>query len=764
MEYVSPKPNTFFTGKAKWIWSTEGLGGRCPDPRPIQCRYFRRSFDCPAGAGGQLAISADTCYMLWVNGRLLTRGPQKGDVAHQFYDTLDLTDDLVEGTNTILVRVDCYAKTFSYTEPPAAPGSRMTAATVFVADGCIEDDYGEEILDLATDARWEVRIDDAVEFIPGVVPNFTGMNERVTLAGQTVAASDGWTPATVVHTAFTPENVNDGFLPHRLIPRSIKPLTLAPVEFSKILAADDGVELQEGTLLMRPAGGDTRALVELTALATAYPLATVSGKGEIRLTYAERLNEGNPDADQPTAAGLYGNADELVVDGSGTWTPIHWRTARYIEVRAAGDLQLTLALTDCHYPIEPAAPFRSSSKELNRMWAIGVRTQQACAHETYEDCPYYEQLQYAGDTQMQMLYTYAVSGDTSLPLQAIRAFHWSRIPDGLTQSRYPNRNTQVIPYWSLHYLFMLWDWYQYNGEAYTIAEEVFGADEVVRWFTRRIGRDNLIGPLQYWCVADWSPEWCRDFDGQVPGVKTGPTAITQFMVIYALDKLAVLFEELGDDSRAEDYRDTAAALRRAARTAFWDAGRGLFLDSLQHDVASQLTNAWAVLVDLADDADALAQRLADDESLCQAAYFGQFYLFEAWKKVDRQDLILSRLTPYYEMIRQGFTTWPEALNHGRSMCHAWSNAGSYQILNTILGFSILIPGCRELLIAPHLGDLQQISGGFATPRGPVRVSYRQEQGFTIELPHHIRAILRHGGRDIELSAGHHEVGAADFSG
>ena len=34
-----------------------------------------------------------------------------------------------------------------------------------------------------------------------------------------------------------------------------------------------------------------------------------------------------------------------------------------------------------------------------------------CAHETYMDCPYYEQMMYVGDTRLEVLTTYAISRD-----------------------------------------------------------------------------------------------------------------------------------------------------------------------------------------------------------------------------------------------------------------------------------------------------------------------------------------------------------------
>jgi alpha-L-rhamnosidase len=61
------------------------------------------------------------------------------------------------------------------------------------------------------------------------------------------------------------------------------------------------------------------------------------------------------------------------------------------------------------------------------------------AHETYSDCPYWEQLQYLGDTRIQALISYVDFGDDRLARQALDAYDKSRIADGLTQSRYPER-------------------------------------------------------------------------------------------------------------------------------------------------------------------------------------------------------------------------------------------------------------------------------------------------------------------------------------
>jgi ribosomal protein S18 acetylase RimI-like enzyme len=53
------------------------------------------------------------------------------------------------------------------------------------------------------------------------------------------------------------------------------------------------------------------------------------------------------------------------------------------------------------------------------MWEISRNTVLCCMHEMYVDCPYYEQLQYMFDARLEILFTYAVSGDTRLAAQAL---------------------------------------------------------------------------------------------------------------------------------------------------------------------------------------------------------------------------------------------------------------------------------------------------------------------------------------------------------
>ena len=86
---------------ASWIWDAG-------DPAPRNAwRLFRRTFDVlGAPAKAQLRITADTRYVLHVNGERVGQGPARGFPDHYFVDTWDVTPLILPGaTNVIAVQV-----------------------------------------------------------------------------------------------------------------------------------------------------------------------------------------------------------------------------------------------------------------------------------------------------------------------------------------------------------------------------------------------------------------------------------------------------------------------------------------------------------------------------------------------------------------------------------------------------------------------------------------------------------------------------------
>ena len=153
--------------------------------------------------------------------------------------------------------------------------------------------------------------------------------------------------------------------------------------------------------------------------------------------------------------------------------------------------------------MKSAPNFDSPDPDLAKIWDISWRTARIDAHETYMDTPYYEQLQYVGDTRIQALISYAVAGDDRLARQALEAFNDSRIPEGITRRRYPSSLPQNIPTFSLLWIGMLHDWWMYRPDPAPVRAIARGTRAVLDWFAQYEQPDGLLGQTPWWSFIDW---------------------------------------------------------------------------------------------------------------------------------------------------------------------------------------------------------------------------------------------------------------------
>jgi hypothetical protein len=355
------------------------------------------------------------------------------------------------------------------------------------------------------------------------------------------------------------------------------------------------------------------------------------------------------------------------------------------------------------------------------MWEMNWRGARLCAWETYFDTPYYEQLQYVGDTRIQALISLYMSGDDRLVREAIRQFDLSRIPEGITASRYPSDLGQYIPTFSLIWVAMVHDYFVHRDDPDFVRGMLPGVRSVIGWFEARVGETGLLGGIPWWPYVDWVPTWPM---GVPPGGKDGHSTLITLQYLYALERAALLEDALGLADEAARNRRRAQAAREAVRSRAWDAGKGLFRDTPGANLYSQQTNVMAVLVDALAAAEqrAVMERVLSDETLVQATYYFGFYLFEALAKAGLAEQYVERLAPWKRMLAMGLTTTPENPEPTRSDSHAWSAHPNYGLLATVVGVRPDAAGWRSVRIAPALGPLQHASGRIPHPRGEIVVA------------------------------------------
>jgi hypothetical protein len=342
-------------------------------------------------------------------------------------------------------------------------------------------------------------------------------------------------------------------------------------------------------------------------------------------------------------------------------------------------------------------------------------------------------MQYAGDTMITSKIGMLASGDYRLSRQALLHFDWSRLPDGLTQSRYPSRLLQVIPSWSLHWITNVRDYAYCSGDLETVREVLPGMRAVLDWFRRHADEDGLPAKLPYWNITDWCPWWPR---GVVPGADTGPTCIISAQYITALDEVADLCRMLGRAKEADELQAEASAGRQNHHSRFWSEQEGLYFDRPGGPEISQYGNAWAIVCGAAGERERsrMLNRFPHDPKLAPGSFFWWHAGFRALDIAGVYDRMPEFLGPWHEMVENGLSTFVEENSYWRSLCHAWSAHPAIEFLTRVLGVSPRAPGFAEIDITPHRCGLTHAQGSVCTPRGMVTVNWKVEGGrFGIEV-------------------------------
>ena len=730
-------------------------------------------------------VSADNRYRLYVNGVQVASGPQRSDAMHWRYETVDLAPQLRTGANVIAAVV--------WNWGPHHPVAQHSLRTAFLvqADGpgeaaantgpgwkLLRDSAYSEVRVTSDDVRGAYYAAAQGESVDGArYPWGWERAEYDDGAWFTIPASERGRPASAalvgdIHLHAAPGRGGYGDARGwQLEPRDIPFMEETPVRFASVrratgIAAADGF-IRGGGDLVVPANTRASLVLDHGRTTNAYTvLETSGGTGSaITLTYAEAATDsagrkGNrAEVEGRTIRGIH----DVVRPGGGEHRrlqTLYWRSGRYVQMDVETGTE-PLRVHDVSgiftaYPFVERGRFASDLPWLADVWRMNWNGARIGAFETYMDTPYYEQLQYIGDTRLQALISLYVAGDDRLMRQAIAHFDDSRIPEGITASRYPSELQQLIPPFSLIYVAMVHDYYLHRDDPSFVRQRLAGIRGILDWYGRRVDETGLLGPMPYWNFVDWADRW----RGGVPaGADDGHSATISLLYAYALDRAAVLEEQLGVRGLGQSYRARADSLRRATRARAWDPRRQLFRDSPDSAAYSQQTNVLAILTGALPAAEqrGLMLRVLADSSLVPASYYFGFYVLEALQKVGLGDRYIEQLAPWRAMLALGLTSAPEKPEPTRSDSHAWSAHPNYGLLATVLGVRPSSPGFRTVRIAPALGPLRTASGRVPHPRGDIDVALARvgTNGISAEitLPAGVSGQFEWRGRSVQLHGG-----------
>jgi len=767
--------------------------------------HFRHTLALGAvPASYPVRVSADNRFILYVNGHRVGDGPARGDLTHWRYERFDLAPLLQHGDNLITATVwnwGVYAAIAQISDRTAflleseATGETSISTGVGKSDGwLVEVEPGHQPLDRETvsyktyyaagpgeqidaahyDWNWQSTKANGGNWVPAASPMRDSIFPGVSRAHSSDTQGDNFwdlIPDELPHMEYTPTSAGTAVRTGVAALERLFPLSAISVQ---------PLQPFPSSAVPVPASSHVHILLDRKTLTTAYPQLTVSGgKGsKIVLTYAEALydkDQHKGDRDEIADRKALGLTDSFLPDGGDhrIFEPLWWRTWRYLDLDiTTADAPITLESLTAQftaYPFKELATFNSPDPDLTKIWDISWRTARDDAHETYMDTPYYEQLQYIGDTRIQALISYTVAGDDRLARQAIQAFDASRIPEGITRSRYPSSLPQSIPTFSLLYVGMLHDYWMYRPDPEFVRALVPGTRTILDWFSHYEAPDGLLRKLPWWSFIDWVNQ------GETPTYDAdGESCMTTLEYLGALNDAAGLEAALGDPTLASRYQIRATHVRTGLYVACWNPSRGLIADNPDQKVFSQQANILGVLYDVIPQdrqQEVLKQMLAIEpgttpNGTLSASYYFRFYLARALDHAGLADQYLASIAPWRKLLPLHFSTWPETPAPTRSDSHAWSAHPIYDLLTLVAGIEPASPGFATVRIAPHLGGLPSLTANYPHPQGNIKVEYhytgphgdpRIKGGSTfhaqINLPGSLAGTFEFGGRSWPLKPG-----------
>jgi alpha-L-rhamnosidase len=778
---------------------------------------FRRTFDLdtvPAEAPAR--ITADSRYVLWVNGHEVGRGPVRSQPYRQRYDSFDIAPYLSVGGNVIAVLVTYYGRPMSFWQ--AAPaGSNTDAALVFEAQ------IGDETL--VSDDRWRVQRSAAWSLLVGSgggegVPVEIVDARQIPARWRDVGFDDsGWQQAPLlpaVHPASFGETRPPTYPFGRLLPRGISQLGGDRVAPARVL--DSSTRKGPTWTSDHPVPRVTQVLLEevIDIHATELPAKFDIASGQVHHFSVDfgRIVAGFVELDLEAPAGTVVEMHyrekvfrpELAWKGEDPETGARYMAAgtddqfaaleinglRYLhlvihaEQRVVATLK-RLEVREYLYPHTGQAYFRSDDPQLDALYRAGIRTVQLNSFDSYTDCPTREQRAWVGDAVVHQMVDLATNEDWGLARNYLELSDSPR-PDGIlpmvVASDIEASGGLTIPDWSLSWIHGLHIQYWHDGDLERVRRHLPTVERVLRWYTSYVDEQGTIADVPEWNLVDWASIFV-----------SGRSSILTALWARGLREFAELSDAVGNAGSATWARELYDPAVEGYED-FWDPDRGLYIDHIldgqRRPAASQVAQAsaiisglapierWNHLVDAMTDSDRLVVRSwvgsetggYDHERFAQqmrglppidwdteremviAEPFFSYAVHDAVARAGRAELLIDLVRRWEEFLVDGYDTFGECWGWGTPV-HGWSSTPTRDLIWYVLGVTPAEPGYHRVRIAPRLGRLREAAGAVPTPYGYVELRVAGSEA-EIDSPVPI-IVVSEDGTETELAAGQHRA-------
>jgi alpha-L-rhamnosidase len=812
--------------RGHWIWVPEdkvqltfSLGGD-PEKRGESHGLFRKSFNLASvPARVPARITADSRYVLYVNGIELSRGPIRSQPRRMMYDMVDLTPALHEGENVIAIYVKFYGREKVY-YIPATPNSGLgkSGAMVFEADlgsagWLVSDDswkacksYAWDMIDPMSlnDVSGGVPVEkfDARKFAPGwKVGNFddSGWGCPQLLRAIHIGGFARSQPPTDPYGPLYPRPIaqlsGEVVTPVRLTVEEIQgvldesinipaKMVVAALNASAGLpkTADIGQLIEVGQGGLRLFADFGRIVAGLVQLKISALEGTI-----VDLCYTEeRLTGKEQGMAAPHASSRY-----IARGKDDTFEVFDINGLRYIYAVVHNSIAPvkidTLAVQERIYPWTQGASFECSDPELNRLYWAGIRTVNLNSFDAFTDCPTREQRSWVGDGVVHQMVHLATNQDWRLAWQYLNLGNSAR-PDGILPMSVAGdieaSGGVTIPDWSLHWIHGVYNLYRFTGDRDKVKTYLPTIEQILRWYAPFQTAAGVLKDVVEWNLVDWAALFVED-----------TSSILTAIWARGLKEFAEMAGWLGEKA-SQGWADGLYARAKSGFEMFWDETRGTYIDHIKDGVAqkpiSQVAGAlavvsglapkerWARIMSTVTDANKLVVRSwtggeSGEYSMekMQKQFMG---LYEADWDTESEIVIGEPFISYLvhdavvdaglaNKLPELYKRWSQFLVNGYDTIgecwgwgthvHGWSCTITKDMVYYTLGVTPAEPGYTSARIAPRLGGLAWAKGSVPSPFGLIKVEVNGEQ-VVVDSP--VPFVLDFAGRPVQtFSAGRYEI-------
>lgn len=397
-----------------------------------------------------------------------------------------------------------------------------------------------------------------------------------------------------------------------------------------------------------------------------------------------------------------------------------------------------------------------SDAALQRLLEASINTLCNSAQETIVDGMARERQQYSGDCGHQLPAIRGVFGESRLTQRFVRTFSEGQMPEGYFMDSWPafDRLARIAQkhlesaYWGplidhgIGFNFDCWEHYLDTGDIKALDEAYPRLVKFADYLDSIRDKDGLIPVENLGIPTVWV-----DFTAyqQQRHKQCALSLYAAAMLEHALSPIA---KARGDQGRADQFARRGQAIRAAAVQRFWNPERRIFVNNLpwlEQEKNPRLCDrslATAILFDQCPDGDTAAsiQALADCPPELGLSYpCNAGWRYEALAKSGRADVIVREFRQKWATMASVTlnNTIQEFWNTSPDSGDQWSHcavAPLYVFYNDIAGIRATAPGFAACQIRPQLADIDSLTLTCYTVRGPITfTAERVPEGLAMKI-------------------------------